>query len=157
MIDLGKVEGKVGGEKPEAKGYQFILTSITEAKAKSSGNKMFVLEFDISEGKYKGFFSKNKLIYRQVIEDEDGLARFKGMAETIVDQNKLQFPEDEIDWATFEEKRLVGSKTWGVLKYNDRGYLELSYLTTEEKAKAVKPAQRPEAKLLDTGNPDGLF
>ena len=157
-MDLSGVTASTGGsDRPEAKGYTGVITKIEQSTSKA-GNPMVVISVNIAEGPFVGYF---KYDFRQFITigDEAGLSRLKGEFKKIIEENKVAFPNGiaDVDWANFEETALIGMKIGMVLKWGDRGYLELHYLETIEKALSKKPTAKPEAPVIGDNGEGGLF
>lgn len=142
---FGAVEAKVGGGKkfPEFKGYTWVITKVLSETSKA-GNPMIRFEADIAEGEFTGFFSEYPKRYYQTYADEEGQARLKGIFETIIGDNPAMFPEAQteagINWAAFEESRLIGCTVGGVLK-QDGKYSKLGYFCSKERAAEAKTVE----------------
>ena len=157
MLNLSTVEAKVGGSaRPDCKGYVFTIISVKQTTSKSSNKPMVVFELNIGDGEFKGYFRYPLRLF-QTIADQEGLSRLKGLFETILKENQTAIPPETINWQLFDEQILVGLNVGGVLKWDDKGYLDIHYLTSIEEALKKEPIPKPEAKLLDTGNENGLF
>lgn len=152
------VETKQGGGKkfPECKGYVWVVTKVIAEKSKK-GRPMVRLEFDIAEGEFTGFFSEyNKRLYC-VLGNEDGsfdkdmLGKFKGIIQTIVDENKGMFPEEDVfAGGKFEETRLIGCTVGGVLKWDEAGkYTDFHYVCSKEEALEKEAIPRPEQTVAE--------
>jgi len=178
MMDFGAGFGEVeavvgGGDKkfPPYQGYTWVITDVINAPSKK-GDPMMRFDADIAEGEFSGFFSEyNKRLYQlygvaNITDDKDAetnekrQGRMKGLIETIVADNPAMFPEKEINWNTFEEKRLIGCTVGGSLK-QDGKYSKLAYICSKERA-AELPVTEP-TKVEDVkergseGSEGGLF
>jgi len=146
---FGNVEGKLGGggfEMPPCTGYPFRVVDVKDTTNKK-GSPMLEIYLDIAMGDYEGAFEKFPKIQYVPYGDEAGRARLKGTLDLIIGQNKAMFPEDDVFAnGTFDEQRLIGCVTGGVLKwdtYNGKNYLKINYLCTPEEAQKAKVIPEP--------------
>jgi len=103
---------------------------ITTAK---SGKEMLVIDFDISEGKYAGYyqrkFEENKKsnqdptkevkwpgVYRQMLEGEKAAGYFKGLMTTLAASNQ-GFDWDKCNWDESKLKGLIFGGLFGREEY----------------------------------------
>lgn len=151
-MNLGKNFGQrtaaTGGTKfPECKGYKFVITNVVDAPSKG-GKDMICFFSDIAEGEFAGFYAneRNQRLY-QLYDSDDGFDRLKGIMDVVIAENPNMFPEAEIDWENFNEKRLIGCTVGGVLKWSDDGkYTNMHYFTTVEEALKKEATPRPARK-----------
>ena len=162
-MELGKdfsiaVDNVRGGSKqrPACKGYEMAIVGAREDVSKA-GNKMLVLKLDICSGNHTNFFKEKPLIYF-LPHHTDGLReRLARTLNAIVKDNPGIFTEDALRQDDFDESKLIGLSCGGVLKYNDRGYLDIHYITTIAEA-LVAPTKKPkEVVNKDSDVEDNIF
>lgn len=132
-----------------------------------NGNERFVMQFDIAEGEYKGFYQKQyreeKLtnqnakyrgMHRQFVSGSS-LPFFKGMMTSIERSNQgFHFP-----WGKQgNEKTLIGKKFGAVMRReqfltNDGEKRFSTKIFQIRSIDGLKEAKIPEDKLLDDGEP----
>jgi hypothetical protein len=156
--DFNKVEGTTGGggfTVPECKGYTFRVVNVVD-KQSSKGEPMLEIHFDIAMGEHQGAFEKYPKIKYLPYGTPEGRGRLKGTLDLIIGQNKAMFPEaDPFADGAFDEQRLIGCLTGGVLKwdpYQGKNYLKMNYLCTSEEADAAKVI--PEPAIAETASGD---
>jgi len=141
--------------RPPCKGYEMVILSAKDTKS-HAGNPMLVLELDITKGEYAGFFSKRPLILYLAYHTDQLKGRLHGVLKTIIADNPGMFAADVLNNTKFDESKLCGLICGGVLKYNDKGYLDVSYITTIDRALQSKVVDKPATKTVNTSD-DSLF
>ncbi len=131
---------------PAAAGHKFVIVH-SEFTTSKAGNPMLRVDADIAEGDFAGFFADHPKRLYITMKDEKGERRVKRTIEDIAKQNTGIFPEDDL-WASgeFDETRLIGCVSWGILGWDDEGYLDLKTLCDEEYALKAEEKPRPAKK-----------
>ena len=176
-----------GGDKyPDAKGYLFIVKRVEEKEIWKKPCISFEVDIAEGEykGFFGKLQAKNAKILplakvqELTVSDKfgDGFAKMKGIFHTIIGQNLSLFPEvqaiktitDGAESVTydynalyatgnFDEQRLVNLKTGGVLNYNKKGFLNLSYFCSPESAAEAATIPKPAFTKKATGGFGGGF
>lgn len=129
--------------KPPCKGYEMVILNAKDTKSKA-GNPMLVLTLNIAKGDYKGFFEKNPLKMYLPYHTDSFKGRLTRVLKTIINDNPGVFSANVLDNNEFDESKLQGLLCGGVLKYNDKGYLDIHYITSIEKALQKKVIEKPQ-------------
>jgi len=136
-IALNNVESDA--DRPAAdKGYVLMVVRAIDSISKAN-NQMLVLELDVAEGPCKGYFSNNLLRHYIPYGDEKGMSRLKKTLSVFAEDNPGIITELDMSGISFDQNRLVGLKTGGIIRENEKGYLEISYLTPIRKIASYKP------------------
>ena len=151
-------------EELEAGGYILKIESAEEYTSKA-GNQMIILNFDIAQGKYKGYFARATARIMKSNPNvkwqgryfqgttKESLPFFKGLMTAIEESN----PGYKWDWNLKSlENKLFGGAI-GLTEWESNGKSgfnpEVRYATSVDTIK--KGIKRPEDKLLSRGNPLG--
>jgi len=174
-----------GGNRMPAKGYVVkILNVHPEEKTFKEKKPMITWDVDISEGPHKGGFSGGKFPQRvcQVIADNDGVARAKGIMGLLIRENIGMFPEvgDKVpvmkldgtpkldennvpvmdydinkafsDEGEIDEKSFINLTCGLITAYNKSGYVTPDYFVTKEKALAAPTLPEPDVSSPKKGD-----
>lgn len=150
--DVVAEDGGRGRNKPACRGYKMHILKAVDTQSKA-GNKMLVLDLDIAEGPFTNFFQEHPLKTFLVYGLETQVGRFKHTLQDIISDNQNMFAPDALDGNNFDESKLVGLVTGGVLKWDGR-YLALNYITTIEKALAVEAKEQPSPASVNSTSPN---
>lgn len=148
FADIETVEF-TGFQEPEAKGYSFTTLDVelTESKAKPDkpSQPMIVFHLDINEGEHAGAFKNFPKRVYQTYGNEKSLGRLKGILKAYAEQNPGVFVGNPFANGEFDEQLLINCTIGGVLRYdkNKPQYMNVSYLTTVEKALEAPVQEKP--------------
>jgi len=109
-------------EKPPVGYYvwKILKSQVTNSKA---GNPMWVMDLDIAEGKFAGYYTKYPRIYRQVSNNEVGQEICATIVQRLAESNDSTFDTKALDSNKFDESVCTGMLIGGQLyeeSYNNK-------------------------------------